>query len=531
MATGSSSSSGEIASSSSGMGGGSGSSSSSSGVSSSSASSSSSSASSSSSSSASSSSSSGGPPCPDGDLDPGEECDDGNMTLGDGCSPTCTVEITNDCPGTPVSLGAVPITVNASTAGKGNERDALCGPGGQEDVVYAVTAKVSGTLTAALKTAGDGTVSTRSKCGGTLPKEASEMACVSGTNTTLKTSQWMHAGQTVYVIVDTSSVAFELELVISPCGNNVVEGLEQCDDVNNPSCVGCVLCNGADEFIDPASKHCYRYVSAGAMWADAHKACIAWGGDLVGVSSKAEFDFLEKHASPALVGDTWFGGYAIEPLCSYVWVNGEPWHTEWATDQPNNGADHCIELYQGGGRRMSDLGCDNAKASVCERTPAGPCGDGIVQPGEECDPAAAAPPGGTCDASCKVQFTCNGAGEFEDGASKHCYKLVAQGVTWPTAQAGCAAWGGYLAVVESDAEQTLIKSKMSGDTWIGAWEGGMNDGTTVWESPVPNCSYKHWKVNEPNDVTKDCVTIHNGDGLWYDDDCGMNKHYVCEKAP
>lgn len=417
-------------------------------------------------------------------------------------------------------------------AGKVDDLNATCGAVGLKDVVYAVTATVSGTMTAAFTSADDGAVSLRSECGKLLPDEGAEITCASGNNTTSQTSMWVHKGQTVYVIAETAGAPYSLILSITRCGNNVKEGLEQCDDSNNASCVGCVLCNDSanGEFQDPATKHCYRLFTSSTDWASARASCVAWGGDLVGISSKTEYDFIEQHSNPQLSNSTWFGGYAVSPLCSYAWVNGEPWHSEWGTDRPNSAGSSCIELSTNVNRRMIDLGCGNIRDYLCERAPAGTCGDGIVQPGEQCDGPGTAP-GGTCDASCKITFTCNGSGEFEDAASKHCYKIFTQAAMWSSAQAACAAWGGYLAVVDSDGENALIKNHMGADTWIGGWEGGLNDGTTVWESPVVDCSYKNWKSGEPNDANKDCVSIHNNDSLWYDDDCTGSKDYACEKAP
>lgn len=470
-------------------------------------------------------------PCGDGAIDVGESCDDGNTQGGDGCSATCAAEPADDCPGNPVSLGSMPVVLTGDMTPEADQLHASCEPGAgtMKDVVYAVTPTDSGTMTVLLQMASDKTVSVLSRCGGTLPLSAEEMACAESQNGDATKQVWVHAGVTYYVVVQGGDQQYTLTLTLSRCGDNKAEGLEQCDDAANASCVGCVLCTGDGEFMDPATRHCYRLVSQTKNWQDAHDDCVAWGGELAGIRNKAELDFLEKHDNPQINADTWMGGRAITPLCTYAWANGEPWYIEWVTDQPNTGGDYCIEWYPTSGtRRLSDLGCGTGRAYLCERTPAGKCGDGIVQPGEECDGSAA---GGTCTADCKIQSSCNGAGEFQDPNTKHCYKLDPSGTTWLQAKWSCDAWGGHLAVVDSADKNELIRSKLSGWTWIGVWEGSKNDGTVVWEGSPADCSYKNWNPGEPNGTNEDCAVMDNGGGKWIDVPCDWSMPYVCEKAP
>lgn len=473
------------------------------------------------------------PTCGDGVVNTGaESCDDGNMTAGDGCSPSCLTEPGTNCPGNPVTLGATPIVLSGDMANQLDMRKVTCEPYTMNEAVYAVTPTESGTMTVQFAAMGNNNLSIRSDCPSLLPPEAAEITCSTVMGGDVTQSIWVHKGQTYYVIAQGDDKPYTLTLTLTRCGDNVKQGMEQCDDATL-ACVGCLLCNGAGEFMDPATKHCYRLVATNRDWQAARNDCVAWGGDLAGIRDKAEFDFLEKSMSPQIAADTWVGGYPIQNTCSFAWVNGEPWYIQWVTGQPNsNMSGQCIEYYMSnaaGERALSDLTCTTGRHYLCERAPAGFCGDGIIQPGEQCDGNASIP-GGNCTAKCKRAFPCNGAGEFKDMATNHCYKVETAGKDWLNAKWSCDAWGGYLAVIESTGENSLIQSHLSARSWIGGWEGAFNDKTIVWETSVSGCGYENWTGGEPNSTGDDCVALDDGNGGWYDESCAGTFDYVCEKG-
>ncbi|MCA1663179.1 MAG: C-type lectin domain-containing protein, partial [Myxococcales bacterium] len=104
------------------------------------------------------------------------------------------------------------------------------------------------------------------------------------------------------------------------------------------------------------------------------------------------------------------------------------------------------------------------------------CGNGVLDPGEQCDdgtknsddPAVAA----TCTTMCKRRATCgsvSGAtGATVDATTGHCYVGWPGPINFASAQRDCQARGGYLAVVTSSAENTIVSS-VSGNAqmWIG----------------------------------------------------------------
>lgn len=183
---------------------------------------------------------------------------------------------------------------------------------------------------------------------------------------------WVEAGKTYYVFVDGSfnDVGnFTLDLDLRPCGDGKKEGLEQCDDGNMNAadgCDGCVSCAGALETSDPSTHHCYLASMATASWAAARAACVAWGGDLVAVSSDMEASFLKLCAGT----DFWVGGNDLAVEGTYTNSNGEPWFNFWSAGEPDNiAADDCVMLNcQAGG--LADASCMTALRYVCERAPA-----------------------------------------------------------------------------------------------------------------------------------------------------------------
>src|SRR5260221_5796041 len=63
------------------------------------------------------------------------------------------------------------------------------------------------------------------------------------------------------------------------------------------------------------------------------------------------------------------------------------------------------------------------------------CGDGFIDPGEECDDGANASSDG-CSPTCKVE--CSGADEYEMYSTQHCYKLTVGELSgWASARQGC----------------------------------------------------------------------------------------------
>jgi hypothetical protein len=122
-------------------------------------------------------------------------------------------------------------------------------------------------------------------------------------------------------------------------------------------------CTGVDEYLRPATGHCYWLVSAGADWDTALASCEAWGGSLVAINSAEENDWI----LPLLVADTWIGGNDSATEGTFVWANGDAWsYTNWNTDQPDDWhGEDCVEAQATG--VWNDLVCRRDRAYLCER--------------------------------------------------------------------------------------------------------------------------------------------------------------------
>jgi C-type mannose receptor len=160
------------------------------------------------------------------------------------------------------------------------------------------------------------------------------------------------------------------------------------------------------------------------------------------------------------------------------------------------------------------------------------CGDGAIDPGEQCDDANDVPTDG-CDACAVV---CTAPNELLDPSSSHCYlhdPLATS--TWDAARAACVAWGGDLVAIGDDEEQALLQTFVAASSWIGATDVAV-EGVFAWSNGEP-LSYTSWNPGEPNDSNgEDCGEIY-GPGvtvapfLWNDLACDQALSAVCERPP
>lgn len=450
--------------------------------------------------------------CGNGALESGEQCDDGNLVALDGCSPACTTDVLEACPGALVPLTPAGLKIEVTLQGATQDVKPSCGTD-KADVIYAVVPSVSGTLVASIPSLGFQaiSISIRSSC---TDGPTSELVCNQGNSP--KAQIWAHAGVTYWVVVSaqTAQIApFTLDLKLSACGDGVVQGLEQCDAPGDPACLGCLTCAGNNEILEPLSKHCYLFQASNQKsWAGARNSCIAWGGDLVAPSSPAELDFIAKKLGKAV----WIGGYALAQSCTFSFSNGEPWRARWASGQPNDTAGASSVITSPSTGEMSNYSGSFDLGFVCERSPAGSCGDGVVQPGEECDDGAAASPYFDCS-GCKL--ACK-AGEFEDPTTRHCYRVVPDLVTSNNAASACAGLGAYLAAINTPEENALIQPHIMAPTWIGLSSAS----EATWTNGDPVC-YSNVPGGGP--IQKGCAVMLL-DGTWATS-CSANRGYVCER--
>lgn len=147
------------------------------------------------------------------------------------------------------------------------------------------------------------------------------------------------------------------------------------------------------------------------------------------------------------------------------------------------------------------------------------CGNGTIESTEECDDGNDTT-GDGC-ASCTVE--CSGAGEVEDPATHHCYRFTAS-IAWDAAVTECAAWGGHLSSITSEAELDFVRLHIQQRTWIGGNEL-RNERTWAWDNGEP-WSFAPWNDGEPNDGGGNA-----GGGPPYDEDCVELYDNPSDRAP
>jgi cysteine-rich repeat protein len=158
---------------------------------------------------------------------------------------------------------------------------------------------------------------------------------------------------------------------------------------------------------DPATDHCYYGFETFITWAGADVACRAIGGYLAVIDSAAEND-IARAAMPPANRSPWIGFNDIvveagaDPF-QFVKVTGglltyNGFRDGTATSSA--GAD-CVHFLSQAEQLLWDAAsCNGVEPYVCEVTD-NPCGNGVLNPGEECDDGNLLN-GDECDSSCHV---------------------------------------------------------------------------------------------------------------------------------
>ncbi|CAC5404468.1 unnamed protein product [Mytilus coruscus] len=117
--------------------------------------------------------------------------------------------------------------------------------------------------------------------------------------------------------------------------------------------------------------------------------------------------------------------------------------------------------------------------------------------------------------------------------SDKCYLIVYEKVEWRKAVIKCKEYGGHLAKVESELEDSWLGSKLTDDAWIGL-NDIENEGLWHWISDSSGLNYTNWLPAEPNGFeTENCVTYckdhcDNTFYGWNDGWCKTLLGYVCQ---
>ena len=179
------------------------------------------------------------------------------------------------------------------------------------------------------------------------------------------------------------------------------------------------------------------------------------------------------------------------------------------------------------------------------------CGDGLLDVNEACDDGNNVNNDG-CEADCSL-ICGQGSGASRavlDPNTGHCYlgflgsgdSFLGFGLSWFDAEQDCEARGGYLAIIESAAETSLVgpATQATTATWIGFHDlddeafGDPFGFVSVAGDPV---TFHNFAPGEPNNTNQfgddDCVVFIGGQ--WADEGCDnlfiVFKDYLCELEP
>ncbi|KAK7495743.1 hypothetical protein BaRGS_00012963, partial [Batillaria attramentaria] len=125
-----------------------------------------------------------------------------------------------------------------------------------------------------------------------------------------------------------------------------------------------------------------------------------------------------------------------------------------------------------------------------------------------------------------------------------CYMVVKSAVCWRTAMKKCKYFGGYLAEISDEMENTFIgnlakktfgycRHEWDSYAWIGASDSG-REGEWQWMESQEPADYMNWNQGEPNSFMgkeEDCAELysHKPGFTWNDESCWHKRNYVCEK--
>lgn len=194
--------------------------------------------------------------CGNGVAELPETCDDGNKTGGDGCSATCALEaggVLDACPGQPFLLSGAPgaprkISFAGNTLKDGAQSTGAigCFYWAGSNTVYAVKSDVNGAAKAVL-TAGyaKANMHVRTECTDTSYQLGCNLRESPGD---VELEFPVKAGQWFYLFVDGHrdgskdyAGPYSVGLTVTPssCGNDLLDGDEECDDGNATAGDGC----------------------------------------------------------------------------------------------------------------------------------------------------------------------------------------------------------------------------------------------------------------------------------------------------
>jgi cysteine-rich repeat protein len=492
--------------------------------------------------------------CGDGVEQTNEDCDDGNNVDNDGCESNCSLTCGSEIPNSTRAVidpasGACLVLVNQSTVWQNAE--SICEENGGHLAVIediAVDNLVKSIVPdnffvwigyTDLSQEANSTAANFRKVTGDIigagfhnfrtgePNQSGNEDCVEFR--TLR--QWNDQPCT-------SNNPFVCELEVNSCGDGVLQAVngEQCDDRNNIDGDGCDI-NCA---IEPGFICTSTSPAIGLSTSCSPTVC----GDGIG-EGEEECDDGNQSNNDDCTND------CLLPSCGDGFIqqgveacdDGNSINTDACTNECTlpvcgdgfiqQGVETCDD-----GNTDDDDGCN----ALCQPEF---CGDGVLQSSEACEDGNTVT-GDGCSSLCAVEAECNVASipgatnAVIDAQSGHCLARIPQTLLWQGAHNQCVSRGGYLAVPDSAAENTLIRSitNSAQSMWIGINDINVEAGTVAANfqkvtGGTIGGGFHNFGAGLPNpNGDEDCGQIPANASFWNDLTCTFSTpQFVCEFEP
>jgi hypothetical protein len=155
------------------------------------------------------------------------------------------------------------------------------------------------------------------------------------------------------------------------------------------------------------------------------------------------------------------------------------------------------------------------------------CGNGRVDPGEECDPRAG--DGSGCNATC---VRCGPAGAaFTWAANGHCYVRSDEPATFDVAESSCAAGGGHLVSYTGQTEVAAVTGGIlrgsTGPSWVGMRAPAPGE-ALLWRWREPFVTGMMPSLPPPTYASGTCFAQQGARLPWVAVPCTQALPFVCE---
>ncbi|XP_064644550.1 macrophage mannose receptor 1-like isoform X2 [Lineus longissimus] len=289
-----------------------------------------------------------------------------------------------------------------------------------------------------------------------------------------------------------------------------------------------VMCEKAQGMCSPGwvgfMDQCYQINAKTPMtFEDANSDCTSVGAHLLTIKSEAEQVFVNDTILYNLrttgFSRMWFGITQQQPSSAFMWTTGEDLstgYTNWDTNQPFMDDKNI----QGG---VLYTGAIEGRWSVTS--------DVYIPTPYVCQINSAQTP--MFITTPAPQYRC----EYNAGWRRwksNCYYMNTTAIPWLNARQSCRDSGADLVDIRSRQENSFLIGKIQSDCWIGLNDFAL-EGQFVWLDENTAPPFTKWNDGEPNNAGSEHCTEITGTpnlpytGLWNDNDCTLNKAFVCKK--